>query len=104
MKKLMIILLIGILTLGLSGVVYADNQTIQVTVATAVSITTPPSALEDTDIISVGDWTDVTKTIVIAVSYTHLRAHETRHDLVCRLLLAKKKNECYNYCPAHHKN
>src|SRR5450756_1519803 len=22
-----------------------------------------------------------------AVSYTHLRAHETRHDLVCRLLL-----------------
>src|SRR5450756_1484888 len=22
---------------------------------------------------------------VIAVSYTHLRAHETRHDLVCRL-------------------
>src|SRR5450756_2485542 len=26
-----------------------------------------------------------------AVSYTHLRAHETRHDLVCRLLLEKKK-------------
>src|SRR5450756_2885546 len=25
------------------------------------------------------------------VSYTHLRAHETRHDLVCRLLLVKKK-------------
>src|SRR5450759_6003949 len=24
---------------------------------------------------------------VLAVSYTHLRAHETRHDLVCRLLL-----------------
>src|SRR5450756_61647 len=24
-------------------------------------------------------------------SYTHLRAHETRHDLVCRLLLEKKK-------------
>src|SRR5450756_505398 len=23
---------------------------------------------------------------VVAVSYTHLRAHETRHDLVCRLL------------------
>src|SRR5665648_1181046 len=28
-----------------------------------------------------------------AVSYTHLRAHETRHDLVCRLLLAKKKKQ-----------
>src|SRR5659263_159253 len=25
-----------------------------------------------------------------SVSYTHLRAHETRHELVCRLLLEKK--------------
>src|SRR5450756_1670226 len=25
--------------------------------------------------------------VLEAVSYTHLRAHETRHDLVCRLLL-----------------
>ena len=24
---------------------------------------------------------------IIPVSYTHLRAHETREDLVCRLLL-----------------
>src|SRR5665648_312799 len=31
--------------------------------------------------------------IIIAVSYTHLRAHETRHDLVCRLLLEKKKSK-----------
>ena len=29
---------------------------------------------------------------VEAVSYTHLRAHETVLDLVCRLLLEKKKN------------
>src|SRR5450756_2816069 len=29
----------------------------------------------------------------VTVSYTHLRAHETRHDLVCRLLLEKKKKE-----------
>ena len=28
-----------------------------------------------------------------AVSYTHLRAHETGRNLVCRLLLEKKKNE-----------
>src|SRR5450759_3371000 len=28
-----------------------------------------------------------TKVTPIPVSYTHLRAHETRHDLVCRLLL-----------------
>src|SRR5665648_68448 len=31
------------------------------------------------------------KNTIITVSYTHLRAHETRHDLVCRLLLEKKK-------------
>ena len=29
---------------------------------------------------------------VAPVSYTHLRAHETVLDLVCRLLLEKKKN------------
>ena len=28
-----------------------------------------------------------------AVSYTHLRAHETVLDLVCRLLLEKKQNK-----------
>src|SRR5450756_2870131 len=32
-------------------------------------------------------------TFMETVSYTHLRAHETRHDLVCRLLLEKKKKE-----------
>src|SRR5450756_665522 len=31
--------------------------------------------------------------VLVAVSYTHLRAHETRHDLVCRLLLEKKKKK-----------
>ena len=31
-----------------------------------------------------------------AVSYTHLRAHETVLDLVCRLLLEKKKNNNNN--------
>ena len=29
--------------------------------------------------------------ICVSVSYTHLRAHETVLDLVCRLLLEKKK-------------
>src|SRR5665648_1140012 len=33
----------------------------------------------------------------IPVSYTHLRAHETRHDLVCRLLLEKKKSPKHPY-------
>src|SRR5450756_3094333 len=31
--------------------------------------------------------------IIGPVSYTHLRAHETRHDLVCRLLLEKKNKK-----------
>ena len=38
--------------------------------------------------ISFGEGTDLEP-----VSYTHLRAHETRHDLVCRLLLEKKKKK-----------
>ena len=31
--------------------------------------------------------------VVVPVSYTHLRAHETVLDLVCRLLLEKKKQQ-----------
>src|SRR5450759_2286103 len=31
----------------------------------------------------------ITAALLYPVSYTHLRAHETRHDLVCRLLLEK---------------
>src|SRR3546814_1529378 len=30
---------------------------------------------------------------ITPVSYTHLRAHETSQDLVCRLLLEKKKHK-----------
>ena len=30
------------------------------------------------------------------VSYTHLRAHETVLDLVCRLLLEKKKQKAHS--------
>ena len=32
----------------------------------------------------------VGRTLIIAVSYTHLRAHETVLDLVCRIQLEKK--------------
>ena len=35
-------------------------------------------------------------TCTIAVSYTHLRAHETVLDLVCRLLLEKKNKQTDN--------
>ena len=31
--------------------------------------------------------------LVVTVSYTHLRAHETDSYLVCRLLLEKKKKD-----------
>ena len=31
--------------------------------------------------------------VIVAVSYTHLRAHETLRYLVCRLLLEKKINQ-----------
>ena len=31
--------------------------------------------------------------VAVAVSYTHLRAHETPEHLVCRLLLEKKKKQ-----------
>ena len=36
---------------------------------------------------------EVNALLQIAVSYTHLRAHETPEHLVCRILLAKKKNK-----------
>ena len=40
------------------------------------------------------EWTDkdgVKHNRIVTVSYTHLRAHETGRNLVCRLLLEKKK-------------
>ena len=41
-----------------------------------------------------GSGLPITCTVSIgAVSYTHLRAHETVLDLVCRLLLEKKKQQ-----------
>ena len=39
---------------------------------------------------------EVDATEPVAVSYTHLRAHETVLDLVCRLLLEKKKGKTTN--------
>mgnify|MGYP003378058082 CR=1 FL=1 len=39
---------------------------------------------------------------LMTVSYTHLRAHETVLDLVCRLLLEKKKTKTYSYLYNQH--
>src|SRR5450756_2023548 len=48
-----------------------------------------PGVLDAIEFLRQPDWhVDVLQ--IGAVSYTHLRAHETRHDLVCRLLLEKK--------------
>ena len=41
---------------------------------------------------------------IAAVSYTHLRAHETVLDLVCRLLLEKKKKKTYKQKKTKKKN
>ena len=46
---------------------------------------------------------DYLRTGDIAVSYTHLRAHETVLDLVCRLLLEKKKHT-HTYTHTHKDN
>src|SRR5450756_2716097 len=55
------------------------------------------AATYDTIVITDADGTYPNDLIpLLAVSYTHLRAHETRHDLVCRLLLEKKKNTLAN--------
>src|SRR5450756_895454 len=55
------------------GRLTAVEQALQVSIAESVQVEFPP--------------TDRQQQLVVPVSYTHLRAHETRHDLVCRLLL-----------------
>ncbi len=41
-------------------------------------------------------------TAAVTVSYTHIRAHETRHALVCRLLLEKKKKKKKKFFSQRH--
>ena len=41
---------------------------------------------------------------IAAVSYTHLRAHETVLDLVCRLLLEKKNKTTTSTDDRYHKH
>ena len=44
------------------------------------------------------EWIKICRTMIsVPVSYTHLRAHETVLDLVCRLLLEKKKTNRSQY-------
>src|SRR5450756_279399 len=60
---------------GASQVSYADTLLTEVELARRV--------------LAAGQGDRPVQTVFVAVSYTHLRAHETRHDLVCRLLLEK---------------
>src|SRR5450756_2767380 len=50
-------------------------------------------------IVSTIFWFHFSRPSMYSVSYTHLRAHETRHDLVCRLLLEKKKRKQKDITP-----
>ena len=45
-------------------------------------------------LVKTANW--VEREVFDPVSYTHLRAHETVIDLVCRLLLEKKKKHTHN--------
>mgnify|MGYP003380489466 CR=1 FL=1 len=56
--------------------------------------------LQQASVIGVAFWDQALA--AIAVSYTHLRAHETVLDLVCRLLLEKKKSKKSTYVTRNH--
>src|SRR5665648_699507 len=55
--------------------------------STKVTVTYNDSFWNWVPFLNIGSQTVTCTAGVQTVSYTHLRAHETRHDLVCRLLL-----------------
>ena len=67
---------------------FADSMRLRdvINLVTSIEIPLPdsPDSLDENDELLDGPTT---------VSYTHLRAHETCADLVCRLLLEKKKKK-----------
>ena len=72
-----------------------ESKTVTVTVTNPTAMERAGEMVEVSmsDVTSKLQLADTAQIIVLdadAVSYTHLRAHETRHDLVCRLLLEKK--------------
>ena len=52
-----------------------------------------PEHIEAKRLLKFLEWFLPTGTEYVPVSYTHLRAHETVLDLVCRLLLEKKNKK-----------
>src|SRR5665648_1272798 len=57
------------------------------------AVTAPASGNKLQIVMRASEDKELKRAPVNPVSYTHLRAHETRHDLVCRLLLEKKKKK-----------
>ena len=70
--------------LGLVGGIEGESDTEELDAETT-GLTDPDQALDFVN------KTGIDALAVATVSYTHLRAHETVLDLVCRLLLEKKK-------------
>src|SRR5665213_4431536 len=76
---------------------YSYNSLDEQTCAAAPEAASPCSALSPPSAISAGGTITPPSSVppahvtYTAVSYTHLRAHETGRNLVCRLLLEKKK-------------
>src|SRR5665648_462788 len=81
-------LMLTIERLNDAGLIYRENQQWQVKDISKIS-TYGIEAVEA----KMNQWNQVLQQSIITVSYTHLRAHETRHDIVCRLLLEKKKKK-----------
>src|SRR5450756_1792910 len=57
-----------------------------------ITVPRPPRPMERPRLLTM-DAKSTPRSPVGPVSYTHLRAHETRHDLVCRLLLETQKQK-----------
>ena len=92
-KKIFVILALSVLLLATN----TFGQDLEIYVSDAANFSNPPWKILKFDengenpevfIDTVLAWP---QDIVFPVSYTHLRAHETVLDLVCRLLLEKKK-------------
>ena len=60
-----------------------------------ITLETPKTEEQKVSVKKEGDGAEAPKKKknIIPVSYTHLRAHETGRNLVCRLLLEKKKKK-----------
>src|SRR5450756_1994958 len=65
----------------------ADDRTLRPSPPVPVTWTADPTVSVSARAERGMDMREVSRARHSTVSYTHLRAHETRHDLVCRLLL-----------------